>query len=173
MKKLFLISVSAIMLSTFAAGVARADWGDQYLMAKVGVMFLDINDADDLMTVGLIYGFGVSETITLEGEYNTTVSGGEYDIGTDEGEFSVWTLAAYGVYRHSFTDAIYLKAKLGILHEDVERDGLLINESASDTGGAGGLGLGFVVGESLTVEAEYTVVEEDVQFFNVGLHYAF
>ena len=37
MKKLFLIS--AIMLSTFAAGVARADWGDQYLMAKVGVMF--------------------------------------------------------------------------------------------------------------------------------------
>ncbi len=171
MKKLFLIS--AIVLSTFAAGVARADYGDQYLMAKVGVMFLDINDADDLMTVGLIYGFGVTENITLEGEYNTTVSGGEYDIVTDEGEFSVWTLAAYGVYRHSFTDAIYLKAKLGILHEEVDRDGLIDSKTTSDTGGAGGLGLGFVVGESLTVEAEYTIVEEDIQFFNVGLHYAF
>ena len=171
MKKLFVIAF--IMVSTIAAGVSHADRGDQYVMAKIGLMSLDVNDADNLTTIGLIYGYGLTEAITVEGEYNTTVSGGEYNIGTDKGDFSVWTLAAYGVYRYRFTDAVYLKAKLGVLHEDVERDGLLDSDTASDTGGAGGLGLGFVVGESLTVEAEYTIVEEDIQFFNVGLHYAF
>ena len=160
MKKLLYI----LLLFTLTTGLSFADRGDQFLIPKLGFMSIDLQDADPLYSIGLMYGYGITPEITVEGEVNLGISGGESKLG----DYEIWTIAGYGVYRHPVTETNYIKAKLGVLHENVEVAG----KSADDQGLAGGFGFGFKIKQTI-IELEATIIDEDIIFYSVGINYPF
>ena len=145
-----------------------------YLLPKFGIMSVDLNNADPLISVGLLYGIGLTETISFEAELNYGFSGGEHVKDSVKGEYRISTLAGYGVYRFPVTDNTYLKGKLGLLFEDIERNldnGEAIN--TDDFGVAGGVGIGTQFGNMATVEIEATLIDKNIIFYSLGAHYRF
>jgi hypothetical protein len=177
MKKFF---VAALAFLCATPGIVYADRGDQYLLPKIGFMSIDLNEADPLFSAGLLYGYGITPSITIEGEVNLGISGGEYtrkdgnNVEIEKGEYNIWTTAAYGVYRLPFQDVAYLKAKAGGLYENVERTSdTAEEETATGFGFAGGLGLGVIFAQKLTLELEVTGIDESIIFYSLGVHYPF
>lgn len=172
MKKILCFLLLALLCT---AGNAWADAGDQYLLPKLGIMSIDLKDADPLYSAGVLYGYGITSDVTVEGELNLGLTGGEYSETPDSGKYKIWTLAGYAVYRYRTTAETYLKGKLGVLYENVERASDLPDQSDTATGFglAGGLGAGFIIGEALTLEAEMTVIDKDIIFYSLGIHYPF
>jgi len=174
-----LLLIIVMLVTTVISNFALAETGEQYLLPKFGFMAVDLNDADPLFSLGVLYGYGITDTVTLEGEVNLGFTGGGYKSKDaqgavfDTGEYFIWTAAGYGVYRHSFADRFYFKGKLGLLYENVERKGDQSSDTGTGFGFAGGVGAGFVIGESLTLEAEITGIDEDIIFYSVGIHYPF
>lgn len=171
--------LAGLILLLGITGAAHADRGDQYVLGKVGFMTLDVNNADLLFSFGALYGYGITPEITVEGEINLGLLGGGYEqkntagVVYEEGEYSVITLAGYGVYRLPVTEALYLKGKGGLLFESVNRSGKFKDGSATGVGLAGGIGAGGRVADMLTLEGEITAIDEDIIFFSLGVHYAF
>jgi len=158
-KKLFFV------LLFLATGTAYADRGDQFVIPKVGFMSVDLNNADPLFSVGVMYGYGFTPEITFEGEINIGVAGG----GSNNGDYKIWTVAGYGVYRYPITDANYIKAKVGVLHESVKQGDFAAN---TDQGVAAGIGYGFKV-KTTIIELEATIIDADIIFYSMGVNYPF
>jgi len=157
---------------------AQADWGQQYILGKAGLMDFDINDTDvdPMLSFGLLYGFGLTREMSLEFEYNQGLIGGDYTADQDEGKYGIWTMAGYGSYRLPLNDTMYVKIKGGLLYESINRDSTAeVNQddTATGLGAAGGIGVGVLAGQVLTLELELTAIDEDVLFLSFGAHYAF
>ena len=170
-----------MLLAALGAGNAWADRGDQFPLGKVGFMSVDLNDVDLLYSVGAVYGYGITPDITAEAEVNLGLLGGAYKrkdgSGTvlESGDYRVSTLAGYGAYRLPVSDSVYLKAKLGLLYENVKRSSDLSQggKTARDFGVAGGVGAGARIGNAFTLELEITGIDADILFYSAGLHYVF
>ena len=159
---------------------AVAQKGDQYILPKFGQMSIDINDADGLNSFGILYGYGLSRHFSLEGEFNAGFSGGQYKkkdtLGniTETGEYRVYTLAAYTVVRKSLWDTAYIKGKMGVLFESVERASDT-NQTLSDEsfGFVGGISAELFLFDRLTWEMEATQIDRNIVFYSLGLHLKF
>lgn len=172
-------------LCLFANSLCAAP-GDQYLLPKFGNMTIDLLGADPLLSVGLLYGYGLNERTALETELNLGVNGGKYDKSITagsrlKGEYSVATIAQYGVYRFPLSHHLFLKAKAGLIYESITRDGEVITSALASTpdsrktrgfGIASGIGLGFSYKKSV-FEVEYTFMDKDILFLNMGINYVF
>ena len=106
---------------------------------------------------------------SVEFEYLSTSLDVEVSTSTMSGSDSldVDTMAIYGAYRSP--GDFYFLGKIGVLSEDVSGPG----ESASDTGLSYGIGGGATINEMFSVEAEYTILEDDISFFGVTGRYHF
>lgn len=174
-----------ILISTFYAGPALSAAGDQYLLPKFGIMSIKLKNADPLISYGVMWGFGMSDNISFEAEYNSGFSGGDYEDKTTPanpitGYYRVNTVAGYLVYRHPIAKTNYFKTKLGLLNENVEitssdpaNPALDQTNATDETGVAGGIGFGSSIGERLTLELEVTVIDKDIVFYSLGTHYRF
>ena len=161
--------------------LAYAHRGDQFLLPKFGFMDIQINNPTPLWSLGLLYGYGLSNRLSFEAEANFGINGGEYEksdpstgLIVEKGAYNVSTLAGYGVYRYPLWEAGYIKTKLGLLYENVSRE-LESNEKREDTdfGVAGGLGFGFMMMNRFTMELEATVIDKDIIFYSLGTHINF
>ncbi|WP_350650304.1 outer membrane beta-barrel protein, partial [Pseudomonas sp. HY13-MNA-CIBAN-0226] len=70
-------------------------------------------------------------------------------------------------YRYQFPNTgLYAKGKLGVAKTEVEGDytagPVRVSNSTSDTGIAGGVGLGYSVNPDFGIEAEYAMMDSDV-----------
>ena len=177
MKKLLAIIFFILIFND----IAYAKKGDNYLLPKLGFMDIALNDADPLWSLGVLYGYGLTNRMSLEGEINVGLSGGDHeelDVNTgqviDKGSYDIWTAAAYGVYRMPLWQSGYFKTKLGMLYESVarklEQGG---NREDTDFGLAGGAGFGMKVWNVFTFELEATVIDKDIIFYSVGTHIDF
>jgi len=160
------------------ANAAQADRGAQYALAKFGAMSVDLNKADPLVAFGFVYGYGLTPRISAEAELNVGLIGGKYKDTGETGEYRLWTLGTYGVYRFPITDIVYLKGKAGFLYEGVSRTSSIVDDKSSyGFFPAIGLGVGASVplfGQSRAViEAEFATVDKDVKFWSIGTHLAF
>ena len=179
MKRLFLVALISIFALAGTAQFVQADEGDKYVGVKTGIMSIDVYGIDDITALGFLVGFGLTPEVSLEGELNIGISGGEIDTGVIiiDGEFDIWTLAAYAVYRHPINDTISLKGKAGLLYESVEfdMDTILGSLSGDDTdfGVSFGAGATIKVTDLLSVDVEYTIIETDVDYLSAGLNYKF
>lgn len=167
-----------LMLAFSIMGAAHADKGDQYALAKFGAMAIDLNKADPLFAAGFVYGYGLTPRISAEAELNLGLIGGKYKFEGESGDYSIWTLGTYGVYRFPLTDILYLKGKGGFLYEGVKRTSSIVGDKSSyKFTPAVGLGVGAslpLFGKSQAViEAEFATVDSDVNFWSVGTHVAF
>lgn len=177
MKKLSLL---VFIITSSLVTDAMADRGDQYLLPKLGFMSIALNNAKPLFSGGLLYGYGITSSITLEGEVNVGISGGGYELKDaagsvyDSGNYKIWTVAGYGVYRLPVTNYAYLKAKLGVLYENIKRTSdFAESDLATGTGLAGGIGVGLIAAKKLTFEFEATGIDSDIIFYSLGIHYPF
>jgi hypothetical protein len=161
--------------------LAFAARGDQFLLPKVGFMDIRINNPSPLWSVGLLYGYGLTNRLSLEAETNLGFSGGNYEKRdpssgaiVEKGTYRVSTLAAYGVYRYPLWQGGYIKSKLGLLYEKVGRElEQASKREDSDFGAAGGLGFGAMIMNKLTMELEATIIDKDIIFYSLGTHVNF
>lgn len=180
MRKVCLLGFALIL------ALASASSAETYAGVKSGFMMIDVEGVDNIIPIGGFFGMTVAPNISIEGEFNYGISGGDWEpVAGVTTEFNIWTVAGYGVYRFHFSEAAYLKAKVGVLHENLEAEvsGSIefmgetytysYDLSGSDTGLSFGVGGGFNLNPSTMIEAEYTLIEQDISFLSVGLGMAF
>ncbi len=178
----------ALFILTINTQLLYAESGGMYLLPKLGFMKVDLKNANDLGSLGLLFGYGLTKNISLEAEgnaslnvFNSSWSGGEYEIPDpqnggfkNKGVYKIWTVAGYGVYRVPVFKSFYLKGKLGVLYEKVKRTDIIdVGETTNATGVAGGLGMGFYMGKRVTMELEATLIDKNITFYSLGLHIRF
>jgi hypothetical protein len=114
-----------------------------------------------------IFDIGIAD-IAVEGEYSTSLTDGEFDIGPATFDTSFQSTGLYAALRTA--GPIYVIARVGYVNTEVEVEGF----SEDDTGMATGLGVGFSMG--LRMEIEYTKYEPefdtlggiDVEYLTLG-----
>ena len=106
-------------------------------------------------------------------EYEFTTTSTDFRAGTMRGDLDMDTHALYGAFRYGET--VYFKAKLGVLREEVDIKVRPAGPSVSDndTGLSGGIRVGARLGDHFMIEAEFTVIEEDVNYFSIGAGFRF
>ena len=165
-------TMAAIIFSLAAATAQTEGW---YLGASVGLMDNNVSGFDDATNVGALLGFDVYTggifAVSLEGEYTTTASKGDVSINGVDGDWNIDTQAAYVAAR--LGDRIYMKVRYGVLREDasVKIDG--ISQSGSDTGGSWSGALGCMLTPQWGIQLDGTLVESDVNYWNLGVNYHF
>lgn len=166
-----LLTVSAQAATTYSNGYT----GQPYVGAKVGQFDLDINNADDPTAYGVYGGYNFDPMFGVEAEFV-----GSDDADYRNGELDAKTYGAYGTARYQFPNTgLYAKGKLGVAKTEVEGNYTVgstrVPKSASDTGIAGGVGLGYSVNPDFGIEAEYAMMdsEVDAKLMTVGAHLKF
>jgi len=169
MKVFRLLTLVALCLlfagNVFAAQHMQAQQKPQlYAGGKLGLMMLDVSNSDDAINLGGVLGATINQSeigsLALEGELTFTVVDGEI---ADVVDWSVTTLAGYGVYRSN--GPLYFKGKLGLAYWDADVDGFY---SLDDIDLSLGLGGGYRVSDKTAFELEYTIIESDIDFLSLG-----
>lgn len=154
-----------LVLTAFALQASTASANGFYLGAKTGNLNINVSEFEDDTAQGLVAGYEFASGVAVQAE---TLSGSA-DIdtfyGSYDGDFE--STALYAVFR-SMGETVYGFAKLGVLREEVKVDMFYYDVSETDTGASVGLGGGLRLGQHLLLEAEYTVIEQDVDFFGIN-----
>jgi hypothetical protein len=179
MKKIFRFGFAALCL----CGVAASQAADRqpYFGVKAGLMMPDANGFDDALNIGGVVGVpvmelrpgsGIEGTISVEGELTLTLVEGDLDGSPvfGNGDWDVWTLGGFGVYRSPARNNLYFKGKLGLVHSDVDVSVGGSSFSGSDTELALGLGLGYKLAGRSNLEFEFTLLD-DIDFLSVAYHF--
>ncbi|ALF60181.1 porin family protein [Psychrobacter urativorans] len=177
-QKALLALITGCFLSVSAQAAMSYGNGQPYIGAKVGKFMLDddgLDSLDDATAYGVYGGYNFTPNVGVEVEY---VGSSDADVSLDgfNAEYNVKTYGAYGTYRYQFPNtALYAKGKLGIAKVETEVSFLGYSESGSDTGIAGGLGLGYVVNPNVAIEAEYAMMQgdADANLLTVGANFKF
>lgn len=169
MKFKFIIFAGIFAFLATASAQAQTPW---YLGVKAGLMNADVSGFDDATNIGLLLGYNFFDdnrgAFAIEGEFTTTIDKGDVRIGSATGDWEVDTWAIYAAFRTA--GPAYVKAKAGYLDEDVSVGVAGTGVSGSDSGFSFGAGFGFRMGQKTSLEFEYTVIEEDIDFISLGLN---
>ena len=138
-----------------------------YAGVKGGTMITSLQGLSDANNIGLVVGYKFNKSFAVEGEFSTSSSDG------DVAGFGSWSLDTYAVYAAGrWGSKAYLKGKAGFVHEKIDITGG-IGIAGSDTGLSLGLGAGYHFSDKVNVELEYTIIDEDIDFFSLGVNYTF
>lgn len=165
-------TAAALVLSLAATAVRAESW---YLGASAGLMDNTVGGFDDATNVGALLGYDVFThdilAVSLEGELTTTAVNGDVSLNGVHGDWDIDTQAAYVALR--LGDRFYMKVRYGVLREDasVKIDGA--SQSGSDTGGSWGGALGWMLTPRWGIQLDGTMVDSDVNYWNVGVKYHF
>ncbi|MDE4455804.1 MULTISPECIES: porin family protein [unclassified Psychrobacter] len=148
-----LLSVSAQAAVNYA--------GQPYIGAKVGQYSPD-DVEDDAVSYGVYGGYKFTPEFGVEAEYLTTSDTDAYEDRFEKTEYSANVLGLYATYDYVFpTTALYAKGRLGVAKNEIDVDykdkvfNTSTSESFSDTGVAGGLGLGYNFNPMVSAEVMY------------------
>jgi outer membrane immunogenic protein len=137
-----------------------------YFGLKAGLMDADAGGFDESTNLGLVLGYDLHRdangALSLEGEYNNTIDKGD----VPGGDWKVETLGVYGAYRTA--GELYLKAKAGVVREDVKVKGGSNGIAGKDTEFSYGVGAGLNIQRQSGLEFEFTAIEEDINFYSVA-----
>jgi len=108
--------------------------------------------------LGLGIGYAFNESLSLE--FDMVKGGIELSLtgprGSINDEMEMDTMALYLTSRTS--GDIFLKLKYGVITQDISSG---IQDETNTTGSSYGLGVGYRISQSLSVEAEYVRVDQD------------
>ena len=170
------IALSAAILMGACGSVYAQDPG-VYIGVKGGSFRVDVTEADtnNPTAKGFVLGYNLGNGPAIEFERNSsdTFSASQYVYyyGNVTAEGEIETTALYFAYRSEGT--FFFKVKGGILKEDVKLNTYGERFNDSDTGLTMGAGLGFNLGNVAQIEAEYTIIEQDVGYLSLGLNLRF
>ena len=159
-KALIALSVGALLSVSAQAAVNYA--GQPYVGAKVGQYSPD-DVEDDAVSYGVYGGYKFTPEFGVEAEYLTTSDTDAYEDAEEKSEYSANVLGLYATYDYAFPNtALYAKGRLGFAKNEVNVDvtdkDIASNSesfSVSDTGVAGGLGLGYKFNPMVSAEVMY------------------
>lgn len=165
------ILLSVLILGVGFSGGALAEDSPWYVGMQWGQMRVNLSDFSNAYAVGATLGYKLNQSFAVEGGFSSTGQDGDLKVQGVSGTWSLNTRALYAVYRSSGN--LYFKGKVGYLRERADVSIVGTSLSASDSGGSYGLGVGWRPGEKLTLELEYTRVEQDVSFVGLGVNFGF
>ena len=165
LQKTLLTLVAGTLLSVSAQAAINYA-GQPYAGVKVGQYSPDgdvANSIDDAISYGVYGGYKFTSGFGVEAEYLTTSDEEVYNDSEERAEYNADVYGLYGTYDYAFPNTeIYAKGRLGVAKNkvDLEYTDKIIssgsfNSSDSDTGLAGGLGLGYNITPMVSVEALY------------------
>lgn len=173
MKHIVRIGAFVVGMCAFA-GVHAAD-SAFYAGVKVGQMLPDVQGLDNATNAGILIGYNFPKTdygtFAVEGEYTTTISKGDAKALGLTGDWEVDTTSLYGVYRSA--GDLYFKGKVGYLNEDIKVSIAGFSGAGTDSGGSLGIGGGWRFGDAGSIEAEYTIIEQDIDSLSLGVNMHF
>ncbi|HEX9812608.1 MAG TPA: outer membrane beta-barrel protein [Burkholderiales bacterium] len=160
----FTSALVGIVLVALAAP-ATAEESPLYGGLRIGSVAADFAGFGKATNLGIVLGDDLSRdqdgALALETEFTTTLSDGSVAGG---GKWDADTIAAYAAYRTA--GSAFVKAKLGFLHQDIDRSGGPVN--ADDSGIAYGAGVGVRLSGKATLEVEYTRMSSDLGFLSLA-----
>lgn len=140
-----------------------------YAGVKAGSFLVDVDNADDPKSFGFQLGYDFGRGLSVEIEYNSGSS--DVEILGNTVDMDVTTKAIYAAFRTPGKG--YFLAKIGIISEEVELSGAGVTVSEDDSGMSYGLGGGYNFGEKFALEAEYTIIEEDIDYVGINARFKF
>ncbi len=155
------LAAAAFLLSPLAHAAGM------YAGAKAGFMLADTENQDTALNLGGVFGMTLADlgpktgTLSAEGELSFTLIDGDRPGG---GDWDVNTLGAYAVYRSA--GDMHLKAKAGLLWVDT-------NYGNSVTELSVGVGGGWRISKDMTLEVEYTTIDDNIDMFSIGVNFHF
>jgi len=165
------IAMALVCLSS----ASTVNAGNAYIGASLGIMDADVSGVDEATNAGLLLGYDVYTreifSVSLEGEFTTTVADGDLHASGSKGDWDIDTQAAYVAFR--LGDQYYIKARFGFAWTDVSAS---INEASfhgSDSGVSWGGAFGWMLNERWGLQLDGTMVDSDVTYWNVGVLYRF
>ena len=166
MKKILLASAIAMA----ACGSAYAQDQGAYIGVKGGSYQVDVESASSPTGGGFLLGYNFGKGPAIEFERNSSgsisFSGGQnFYYGSAEIE----TTALYFAYRSEGT--VFFKVRAGDVTASSSYYGYDFGES--DTCLSVGGGVGVNMGNIAQLEAEYTIIEQDVSLLSVGFNLRF
>lgn len=145
-----------------------------YVGVKGGTMMVDLSEYDNASSAGVLLGYRITDdtsgSVAVEAEFTDSSSADITVLGMT-GKWDINTFAGYLAYRSP--GDLYFKGKIGYLNEDLNVNIVGANISGSDSGLSIGVGGGFKLGTNVALEAEYTVIEQDVNFLSLGVNFSF
>lgn len=161
-------AIAADNTGPFFGNEAKGKWIIGVKGAKIDNNVEDIKDAD---AVGLVLGYEFDKPIgnlggssTFELEYVT----GDTTNLRGIGNYEVNVLNAFFTYRSA--GKLYYKLKAGLSYTDILVTTPAFDNSFEDVSLAGGLGLGYRVGDYGVVELEYSADTGDAEVGVLGLN---
>ena len=157
-----LLAVIAGSVMTMSAQAALNYAGQPYAGVKIGQYSPD-DAEDDAFSYGVYGGYKFTPEFGLEAEYLTTSDTDAFEDSFEKSEYNADVYGLYATYDYAFPNtAVYAKGRLGVAKNEIDvdyTDKLDASEnesfSMSDTGVAGGLGLGYNVSPMASVEVMY------------------
>lgn len=127
-----------------------------------------------VLTYGMPQEYEVPNgNIAFEAELSTTLSSPDVSSFWGTLEVSYLTLAGYAVYNYPVNEEITLRARGGLLYEDIEVSGGGASASDTDFGLSYGFGGTYKINEKMNAIAEYTMIEADISHMSFGVQYKY
>ena len=177
-----LLGVVSLLLGLIYTGTAQAAppvthaaGNLVYLGVKGGIMSNDAQGTGNAFNLGAYGGYNLlgegaryprnlgGGTLSVEGEFTVTAAKGST---RSYGDWNIMTLAGYAAYRFPLQNKFYLKGKAGVRWQDIDTDAQ-VGWNGTDTGLSVGLGGGWQLGNG-NIEAEITIIENDITFISLG-----
>ncbi|GAA0324505.1 porin family protein [Psychrobacter aestuarii] len=165
-KALVSLLLGSVMTMSAQAAVSYTN-GQAYVGAKVGQYMPDgdvSDDIEDATSYGFYTGYQFTPTLGVEAEYLTTTTEEVFNDTFEKSEYSADVYGLYGTLNYVFPNTgLYAKGRLGIAKNEAEAEytdkivGISDKQTYSDSGIAGGLGLGYSVTPMASVEAMYNI----------------
>lgn len=166
----FLAAVVFAFGATFAAQ-AQQPTDPLYAGIKAGLMDVDKGGFDEASNFGLLVGYELTRdpngSFFAEGEYTRSFSDGDVRIAGQRGEWDAETLGGYLGYRTA--GPWFLKAKAGLVWQDVTVSGIGGRNPGSDTNFSVGAGGGARLSDDVALELEYSWLGDDLAFISLGI----
>lgn len=170
MKKSILVSMSALaIMSMLVPAVSSADEqgyvGLQYGNMRSGAVNGSSDEHVDIDHAGISLGLKLAPMIGFEAQYTDTLKDESLSYGT----LSTRTLGAYA--KVQTPGPVYATGRLGVAQVDYDWRGTFTKTSERVSDLAYGGGIGFKMGDSASIEANYTRLPdlENVDAFNTTI----
>lgn len=181
MKVRTLITAAAVAAGLgLGLGTAQAADGNY---ANLQLAFANVDGFDNTLSLVAAYGipmkqYGIDVELELTKSLADASTSATYPfIGTVNMDASYLTLAGYAVYTMPLQDKLDLRARAGLLYEDVSVS--VSNPLVSASGDGTDIGLSFGAGvrydlnQQMDIIADFTIIEQDISHLAVGAQYRF
>ena len=149
--------------------------GGLYLGPSVGIMDADVSGFDEATNAGFLLGYDFFNKelfhVSAETEFTTTLSDGDVKFSGQKGKWDIDTRGVFLAARVGET--FYIKVRYGVVWSDATAKGAGFSTSDSDSSGSWGGALGWNIGQHWAVQADGTLVDPDVTYWNLGVNYRF